>query len=262
MQASRNPVHYILKGGRSKVLKEKEQHINENPSDQLVELRLSAMANLTDSPSTVVLMLSPRLMEGGTKGSLIHHIFPIRLSQGEGALYFRRLTAKMRGDLPTESVETAFMRHYNVAVSSVVIRVIRETISAEISVVDGGGAMLTYEDRPSSAVLMAYFCDAPIYVEKYLLQETSKSLKMNFVDENGERLSPESGERILQNAISSGMAPDDLPDGVKLLLSSSTEEQCQHLKNFAIDQELYEWAAFLTEFRPLDSGTTDKEEKE
>lgn len=243
-------------------MEEKEQYISGESPNQPVELRLSAMANLTDSPSTVVLMLSPKTTEEDADPSgLIRHVFPIRLTRGEGAMYFRRLTAKLRQEESSESVEGAFMRHYGVMIDSVMIRVIRDRISAEIHVVDAQGSPLTYEDRVSGAVLLAFFCDAPIFVERFLIQEASKSLKMHFVDENGERLTPESGEQILQNVISSGSRPEEMPDGIKLLLANTTEEQRKHLKDFAIDRELYEWAGYLTRLRPDEAGQEATEEK-
>lgn len=230
-----------------------------NFSNKLIELRITAMANLTDAPATVVLMLSPKYDEKSVS-NITKQIFPIKLSREEGIMYFRRLTGKLQGSPIDLGVEGAFMKHYSIMIDSVVIKIINSRISAEIHVVDQNGTPHFYEDTTSSAVLLAYFKDAPIFVEEYLLQEASKSLKMNFVDEHGEKLSPESSEKILQNAISNGADPNNLDEGIRLLLSESSTELRDHLKDFAIEKEFYEWAAFLTKFHSEDESSTPNNE--
>lgn len=223
--------------------------------NKIIELKVNAMATMSESPTTVVLMLSPRYDEYGDDTKVIRQVFPVRLSREEGALYFNRLTTKLQEHQTRATVESAFLKHFGLMLDSVVLCIKEDRLVAEVFVQQGNAPMIQYVGRASECVVLAFLHDAPIFVEEHLLRQASKSLKMNFVDESGEKLSAESEEKILQNIISSGTDPDDLDDGVRLLLKGSTEEQLEHLKSFAIDKEFYEWAAYLTEIQPEDNDT-------
>lgn len=218
---------------------------------EMVEMKVSGMGNVINNNNSLIILLSPVDEEyhirhnNGKK-----MIFPIAVPKALSTLYFYRISSSIR----LNPLLDDFIRHYSVVTETNLTHVSitntenHLTGNVHFRYLDGGSSQFVADIPNLIHVAVRY--QLPILLEKELLVNSSRSLKINFEPEppQEEMMKEMSPYDLFIDYIQSGIYPKDIfVEELDKMISALSFEQIDEISEYAISMERYEWVEWIDE---------------